>query len=262
MNLLNQISTVSIIGSGNVASVLGKAITDADIKILDVFSPNISNSKLLAEKLDCNYVDSIEKLNTVSDLYILATPDNEIVNSITNLPTITGIVVHTSGTEPCEILAGKFENYGVFYPLQTFTKNRQVDFKDVPICIEGSNDKTSDLLVKMARKISNNVVLLNSEKREYLHLTAVTVNNFTNLLYSIAHDVLEEKGIDFALLHPLIKETALKIQDVNPHLAQTGPARRNDITTVNKHLQLLEKHPEFREIYDLLSKQIIIKHHG
>lgn len=262
MNLITQILTVSIIGTGNVASVLGKALTDANIKILEVFSPNISNSKLLAEKLDCNYVESIEKLNTVSDLYILATPDNEIINSITNLPTISGIVVHTSGSQPCEIFAGKFENYGVFYPLQTLTKNKHVDFKDVPICIEGSNNNTSDLLVQMARKISNNVVLLNSEKREYLHLTAVTVNNFTNLLYSLAHDVLEEKGIDFSLLYPLIKETALKIQNVKPHVAQTGPARRNDISTINKHLKLLEMHPEFREIYELLSKQIIKKHHG
>lgn len=260
MNSANQILTVSIIGSGNVATALGTALSNAGIRILEVFSPNIDNSKLLAEKVGCNYAENIEKINTISDLYIIATPDKEISNIIAKLGDIGGIVAHTSGSQPSEILTGNIQSYGVFYPLQTFTKDKPVDLKNVPICIEGSDETTSELLLQLAKKISGNVVLLNSEQRQYLHLTAVTVNNFTNLLYTLAHDVLIEKGIDFSLLHPLIKETANKIHDVNPDEAQTGPARRNDLSTINKHLELLNKYPEYKKIYRLLSEQIIKKY--
>ncbi len=262
MNSIKQISTVSIIGSGNVASALGKAFSDANIKITEVFSPNIENSKLLAEKVGSNYIDSIEKLNNNSDLYIIATPDAEINNVISKLADNGGIVVHTSGSQPSDVFDGKFLHYGVFYPLQTLTKNKSVDFREVPICIEGSNNTTSKLLIQLAKRVSNNVVSINSEQRRYLHLAAVTVNNFTNLLYNVAHNVLDEKNIDFSLLHPLIKETAAKIQEVNPQEAQTGPAHRNDLSTINAHLKLLDSYPEYKEIYNLLTKQIIQKYHG
>lgn len=262
MNPSNQISTVSIIGSGNVATALGIAFLNTGISILEVFSPNINNSKLLANKVRCNYLDNIEEINTVSDLYIIATPDKEIGNVISKLNNIQGIIAHTSGSQPSDILAGNIKHYGVFYPLQTFTKDKTVDFREIPICIEGSDNATSKLLIGLAQKISNNVVLLNSEQRHYLHLTAVAVNNFTNQLYYHAHSILSEKGIDFSLLHPLIKETAAKMSKSNPTDAQTGPARRNDTSTIKKHMELLDEHPEFKEIYKLLSDQIIKKYHG
>lgn len=254
--------TISIIGSGNVATALGISFSQNGIRVLEIFSLNVDNSKLLAEKINASYVEDIENLNTVSDLYVIATTDNEIINVIPKLKSDEGIVVHTSGSQPSEIFDGQFKNYGVFYPLQTLTKDKQVEFQEVPICIEGSNEITSELLIQLARKISNNVVVLNSEQRQYLHLTAVTVNNFTNLLYNFAHEVLSEKDIDFSLLHPLIKETAIKIQNVSPHKAQTGPARRKELTTINKHVELLEQYPEYKEIYNLLSNQIIKKYHG
>ncbi|MBC8320151.1 MAG: DUF2520 domain-containing protein [Bacteroidetes bacterium] len=260
MQSTKKISTVSIIGSGNVATALGIALSKAGIKILEVYSPNPDNSKLLAEKVGSGIAVSIEELNIVSDLYIIATPDTEISNVVSKFKNIEGIVTHTSGSQPSEILGGNIKSYGVFYPVQTFTKNKIVDFKKVPICIEGSDETISQLLVQLANKISNNVVLLSSNQRQYLHLCAVTVNNFTNLMYNIAHDVLNDEGIDFSLLHPLIEETATKISEVNPAEAQTGPARRNDISTINKQLLLLAKHPEFKKIYKLLSDQIIKKH--
>lgn len=262
LNSTNQILTVSIIGSGNVATALGIALSNNGIRVLEVFSPNINNAKLLAEKIGCNYKESIEKLNTISDLYIIATPDNEISDVVAKLQDKDRIVAHTSGSRPLDIFSGKFQNYGVFYPLQTFTKDKQVDFLEIPICIEGSNDTTLELLVQLAKKISDNVVSINSGQRQYLHLTAVIVNNFTNLLYNIANEVLSDKDIDFSLLHPLIKETAKKIQDVDPHKAQTGPARRNEIKTINRHLELLDAYPEYKEVYNLLSMQIIKKYHG
>ena len=257
-----QISTVTIIGSGNVATALGTALIEAGITIIEVFSPNINNSKTLATKLKCRYINNIEDINTTSDLYIIAIPDKEITNVISQLNDINGIVVHTSGSQPVNILDANHLNYGVFYPLQTFTKNEIVNFKDVPICIESPNKKTSESLIELADKISTNVVLLNSNQRQHLHLTAVTVNNFTNLLYNVANELLDEKEIDFSLLYPLIRETANKINKVNPAEAQTGPAKRNDTQTINKHLELLREYPEFREIYKLLSDQITKKYHG
>ena len=262
MNSTNQISTVSFIGSGNVATAMGIALLNAGITILEVFSQNINNSKLLAKKVRCNYVKNIDEINTISDLYIIATPDKEISSVVAKLKNIGGIVAHTSGNQPLEILIGNNQSYGVFYPLQTFTKDKSVNFREIPICIEGSDKTTSELLITLAKKISNNVVQLNSEQRQYLHLTAVAVNNFTNQLYYHAYYVLNEKGIDFSLLQPLIRETAAKISEVNPTDAQTGPARRNDETTINNHLELLSKYPEFKEIYKLLSDQIIKKYHG
>ena len=145
--------------------------------------------------------------------------------------------------------------------MQTFSKSREVEFTNIPVCIEGSDETTTNLLIDLAKKISNNVVMLNSEQRQYLHLTAVTVNNFSNLMYNLAHDVLIEKEIDFSLLLPLIQETALKVHIINPSEAQTGPARRNDKSTINKHLELLNNYPDYKEVYRLLSNQLIRKYH-
>ncbi len=261
MQSINQISTISIIGSGNVATALGLAFTQSGLRVIEIFSPNIANSKLLSSKIGCNYIEDIKELNPNSDLYIIATPDKEIGNVSQKLAKVNGIVVHTSGSEPINILNGYVENYGVFYPLQTFTKDKSVDFKEIPICIEGLNKNISEILKQLANKISDNVVVINSEQRLSVHMAAVMVNNFTNHLYNVAHDLLIDKNINFSLLHPLIKETAKKIDTVAPSNAQTGPARRNDIATINKHLQLLNNYPEYKNIYTLFSNQITKKYH-
>jgi len=262
LNSIKQISTVTLIGSGNVATALGLSLLDNGIKITEIFSPNMSNAKALADKTNCGYVNNIGDLITTSDLYIIAVPDKAISNIISKLKNIDGIIVHTSGSQSIDVFDNSNFNYAVFYPLQTFTKGKLVDFKDVPICIESPNKATSDLLIQLANKISTKVVTLNSIQRQYLHLTAVTVSNFTNLLYTLSNELLDEKGIDFSLLHPLIKETASKLNEVNPSEAQTGPAKRNDTQTINKHLEILQNYPEFKEIYKLLSDQITKKYHG
>ena len=262
MQATNQISTISIIGSGNVATALGLALSQSGLKVVEVFSPNIANSKLLSSKIGCNYVESIEKLNPNSDLYIIATPDKEIGNVSSKLKNVVGAIAHTSGSESISVFSSFSNNYGVFYPLQTFTVDNVVSFNDVPICIEGSNEKTIQLLKTLANNISNNVVVINSQQRQLLHLAAVMVNNFSNSFYDMAHNILHENDIDFSLLHPLIKETANKIDKVIPSNAQTGPARRNDVDTINTHLELLNKHPEYSKLYRLMSNQIIKKYHG
>lgn len=253
---------MSIIGSGNVATAVSIALSKSGINILEIFSPNINNAKLLAEKVNSRYVKELGGLCADTDLFLIATPDKEVNNVIHKLPQNQSIVAHTSGSHALVHSGINQQRSGVFYPLQTFTKDKEVDFKEIPVCIEASDENTSKLLFQLAKSISNNVVTLNSEQRQYLHLTAVAVNNFTNLLYNHAFTLLKEQNIDFALLRPLIRETALKITDINPADAQTGPARRNDTQTINKHLELLDKHPKFKEIYSLLSNQIIKKYHG
>ncbi len=261
MESSNQITTVSFIGSGNVATALGKSFMNSGIRVVEIYSPNDSNAKSLAVKLSCNWINDLNELNTNSDLYIIAIPDKEIKPLSSRLNKVEGIVVHTSGSEPLQALKLGNKPTGVFYPLQTFTKLNEIDTSNIPICIEGSNTLTVVSLTNLAKKISRNVILLDSDQRQHLHLAAVTVNNFSNLMYHFAYDILTKKDIDFSLLHPLINETAKKVICVNPADAQTGPARRNDQSTINKHLDLLQSHPDFRDVYKLLSKQLINKYH-
>ncbi len=261
MKIRKNISTVSFIGSGNVATALALALYGCGVKVVEVFSPNVTNSKQLATKVGANYVADVKELNTVSDIYIIAIPDKYISDVVGKLRRVQSIIVHTSGSVPLSIFSKNTGNYGVFYPLQTFTKNKITDITNVPVCIEGSDKQTTDALVQLANRISNKVVLLSSEQRQYLHLAAVTVNNFTNFMYIIANELLSDKDIDFALLYPLIIETATKINNVDPEDAQTGPARRHDMLTINNHIEMLSKQPGLKKIYGLLSNQIIKKFH-
>lgn len=171
-----------------------------------------------------------------------------------------GIVAHTSGSTSVDVFEGP-GNYGIFYPLQTFTTDREVDIKKVPFCIEASNDEVLKQLVEVAEKISNSVYLINSRQRKYLHVSAVLVNNFTNHLYQMASEFLEDRELDFKLLKPLILETANKIQQISPEEAQTGPARRGDVSTVNQQLEMLDGYPEYRQLYKLFSEQLMKKYH-
>ena len=255
-----EIKKVTLLGSGNVATILGKSLIKKDISIVEVFSQNIDNAKSLSKLTDSKYSSSIAEVSTDSDLYIISVPDDRIKEIVDSMPKVAGIVAHTSGSQPISILE-RFENPGVFYPLQTITKESKPDISSIPFCIEAFDDTTQSLLEKLAKKLTNNVVNLNSEQRQYLHMTAVIVNNFTNFMYGMAHELLEDKGIDFTLLLPLIQETAQKVQFNKPHHTQTGPARRKDELTIKRHLELLEKHPEYKKIYRLLSEQLIKKYH-
>ncbi len=259
MDIKNQISNITIIGSGNVATAFGLSFHNIGININEIYSPNIENATILARKTNSYPIDDLTIINPNSELYLIAITDTEIENASNSLNKLNGILAHTSGSQHLNVLNNN--HVGIFYPLQTFTKSKIPDFRDIPICIEGSDSNTINLLTKLANKISNKVFYLDSVQRQYLHLTAVTVNNFTNLLYDFAHGILEDKDIDFSLLLPLIKETAIKIQDTVPKDAQTGPARRNDISIIEKHIKLLEEYPDYKDIYSILSKHIIKKHH-
>ncbi len=256
----DQIDSVSIIGSGNVATALAINFKKAGIGITEIYSRSYKNAKTLAQKVNSSSTSSLKDISRSSDLYIIATSDDSIENIAVSLPMVNGIVAHTSGSQSVELLSG-FENHGIFYPLQTITGPNSPEFNSIPICIEGSNKKVLELLHKLALRLTSVVVELNSEQRLYLHLTAVLVNNFTNYLYSMASDILEQNNIDFNLLLPLINETASKMHTTHPNISQTGPAKRNDQKTILKHIEILSEHPDYKDVYELLTNKLIKKYH-
>jgi len=248
---------IVILGSGNVATVLGSALSEAGYNIIQVWSRNVKHAEALASLLHTNFIDDLSLVDSSADLYLIAVSDDAIPVIKTSMQFLKGIVVHTSGSTSIDILKDKFENFGVFYPFQTFSKEREVNFRDVPILLEASNSKTMLVLESIASSISNKAQECNSDQRKALHIAAVFACNFTNHLYTIAQKLLEEYQLDFDLLRPLIAETAQKVQEFMPENVQTGPAVRKDMNTIGSHLKQLEDHPELLAIYKLLTEQII-----
>lgn len=255
MSTLATIQKISFIGSGNVASALAMEMKDKGLNIIEVYSPNRAHAERFAGLTGCAVVDDLKNISATSDLYLLAVPDDAVKKVCQSLPPCQGIVAHTSGITPIEALSDA-ENYGVFYPLQTFTQGREVNFDPVPFCIEGSNRQVTQALTELALKLSSNVSIVNSEQRKSLHLAAVFVSNFSNHLYYIAGQLLADQGLSFDLLKPLIGETAAKVNTLPPSSAQTGPARRNDRDTLSEHLKMLEKHSDYKMLYKMISEQI------
>ncbi len=247
---------VVLIGAGNIASHLGPALFKAGHVIKQVGGRTKSTVTSLAKKLHAEPVYDLSLLTTKADLYIIAVPDGEIAAVIAQLPFIDRCVAHTSGAVSLSVFPSTFENIGVFWPLQTITKNTSVNFEKVPICIEARSKLALNRLKKVGSSISKQVISVNSDERRWMHLAAVLVNNFPNHLFALAERLLTTKGISFDVLRPLIQETAKKVQHASPASVQTGPARRGDSTTVEEHLRLLANEPQLQEIYRLLSESI------
>jgi predicted short-subunit dehydrogenase-like oxidoreductase (DUF2520 family) len=246
---------VILIGSGNVAMHLGQALLEADVEIVQVYSQHIAHAKTLAKKLKAKAISSISKIKADGALIILAIKDDAIAGVVKKLKVSDGIVVHTSGSISIDVLK-KFHQHGIIYPLQTFSKNRKVDFRNIPVCIEGSDVSTLLSLSNIAETISDCVYHLDSKQREEVHLAAVFANNFTNHLYALSEEILQKNKLPFDLLRPLILETAEKVQSLSPLEAQTGPALRKDQSVMKKHLALLKKHPQLKKIYSEISAGI------
>ncbi len=247
---------VCIIGSGNVAFHLHQAFTRSKaIEVLQIFSRGPAAIQS-ADKV--RIIDDYKDL-TVADIYVIAVSDDAVPGVAKLLPFQDRLVVHTSGSVPLDALADK-NRRGVFYPLQTFSKERALDLNKVPVCVEAERPEDLKTLSSLAKSISDNVHFIDSGQRKALHLAAVFVNNFVNHLYQIGSRLCERHNIPFEVLQPLIKETAQKIVSLSPEDAQTGPARRNDQKTIEKHLALLseEKH---KEVYQLLTETIQL-HYG
>ncbi len=240
---------VTIVGTGNVSHHLQRVFKDTDeVNLVQV----ISSRSVSSDSNLNNYSNS--KISENPDIYIIAVSDDAIKKVSRHFENTTKLVVHTSGSVSIGTLPNSIRK-GVFYPLQTFSKERKVDFKSIPICVEADNLKDLELLKTLASAISNNVNEINSEQRKALHLAAVFVNNFSNHLYQIGDEICQNQQVSFELLKPLIKETAIKIENLSPVDAQTGPAKRNDRKTIKNHLEQLQNKKQ-KEIYSVLTKSI------
>ena len=247
-----QMIKVVLIGSGNVAHHLIEAFAkSATVEVIQVFARQKESVSPLFDynKITSNYTHLAE-----ADLYLVAVSDDAIAHVASQIPFENRLVVHTSGTVSINSLNSK-NRKGIFYPLQTFTKNKAVDFSSIPICLESENDSDFELLKNVAESISNAVFKINSPQRKALHVSAVFVNNFVNHLYQIGNEICIENNIPFEILKPLILETANKVMSLTPKEAQTGPAKRKDTKTIEAHLDLLTNENQ-ASIYKLLTQSI------
>ena len=244
------------IGSGNVASHLSLALQTSGLEFCQVYSHTIGNAQILAEKLHVPYTNKSSDIYKDADIYFYALKDDVLQQFIEKVNLPNGIHVHTAGSIPMIVFEGYAKNYGVFYPLQTFSKSKIVDFKLIPICIEASSLAIESVLLELANSVSKKNYLLSSEQRMQLHLSAVFASNFTNRMYAIAAEILEDAGMEFDIIKPLIEETCSKIRTLHPSKAQTGPALRHDEKIIQKHIELLSEKPEIQKLYKEISENI------
>jgi len=243
---------ITVIGSGNVAQHLIKAFAKSElVEILQVYA---RKKEALSSLIEFDKITSDFEELQESDLYIIAVSDKAIADVSKQLPFQNRIVVHTSGAASLDVLDAK-NRKGVFYPLQTFSKNKDIDFSIVPLCLEAENTFDFRVLETVAKSISNAVFAINSDQRKALHVAAVFVNNFTNHLYHIGKEICGEHQVPFEILRPLIQETAEKINTLDPVDAQTGPAKRNDGNTIAAHLDYLTNENQ-KNIYKLITQSI------
>lgn len=251
-------TSIVFIGAGNLATNLAHAFYRKGFRVVQIYSRTEDSARTLAQAVEADYTTSLENVAPDAQLYIVSLKDDALVEL---LPQIVagkgkGLWVHTAGSIPMDIWKGHVERYGVFYPLQTFSKSRLVDFHEIPVFVEGSSDEEVHFLKQIASALSRKVLEANSEQRRNLHLAAVFTCNFTNHMYALAEHLLQKHGLPFDAMLPLIDETARKVHELSPRLAQTGPAVRYDMGVIGKHLDMLADEPEMQQLYRLLSDDI------
>ncbi len=251
---------IVIIGSGNVAIHLAEAL-NSQHNIVSVYSRKQENAAQLAGKFKANATDNIQDIPSYADFYIISVKDDAISEITALMPRVEGIVAHTAGSVPMDVLS-RFRSYGVLYPFQTFSKNKTINFRDVPVLIEGNTEETTKNLTDLAESLTEKVFNINSDQRLLLHLAAVFSCNFVNHFYHIADSIFQKADLPFDLLLPLIDETAQKVRVKRPFDAQTGPAVRNDTQTIEKHIDILLKLNEKKtaSLYREISDNIIETH--
>jgi predicted short-subunit dehydrogenase-like oxidoreductase (DUF2520 family) len=251
---------ISFIGAGNLAWHLAPALENAGHYVKEVYSLNgVTAKNLVGNLYDATLKSTLDFSDSTSQIFILAVPDDAIqaIAQEIILPDLS-LLVHTSGSKAIEDLDySAAAASGVFYPLQSFSKLRPVNFEQIPILIESDSKEAIEILKNLGKSISKSVQFVSSEQRAKLHLAAVFANNFTNYLLSISENIVKEAKLDFSLLKPLIVETVEKSLSLSPKNAQTGPAKRGDVETLDKHMQLLSEDEALQEIYRLLSQHIL-----
>lgn len=248
---------IVLIGAGNLATHLGKALHAAGHDMVQVFSRTMQSAETLASLLDAEPLTDMAQVCDDADVYIFSVKDSALEQLISQLcGGEKKVFLHTAGSMPMSVFRGKALHYGVLYPMQTFSKQRKVDFSIIPCFIEANDEFALKQIEGLAGQISHRVYQLSSEDRKYLHLSAVFACNFANHCYAASQELLQQHGIPFDVMLPLIDETAAKVHGMTPKEAQTGPAVRYDENVIGKQIQLLENQPYFQKIYDCMSKSI------
>lgn len=246
---------IVFIGAGNVASHLATELYKYEVCISQVYSRTIESAKTLADKLQAQAITNIKEIAVDADVYIFCLKDSVLEDILSQILPNKGLWIHTSGSIPISIFERFATSYGVLYPFQTFTKGRKTEWKDIPLFIEASDDKSFQQLESIGHQLSDKVSFLSSENRKYIHLTGVFACNFTNHMYVLAEHFLSKAGLSFEAVLALIDETAQKVHELSPLQAQTGPAIRFDENIINKHLELIDD-TKVKEIYRLISENI------
>jgi predicted short-subunit dehydrogenase-like oxidoreductase (DUF2520 family) len=249
---------ITLIGAGNLATNLGKALLAAGHDIQQVFSRTMESAEVLAEKLGGAPTTDLNSINGNADVYIVAVKDSVLTDVI---PSIcrgkeNKMFIHTAGSMPLDVFYGMAHNYGVLYPMQSFSKSKDVNFKDIPCFIEGNDEYSIKMLQNLAKTITDKTYYLSTEDRRYLHLAAVFACNFTNHCYAISSEILQKHKIPFDVMIPLIDETANKVHTLSPIEAQTGPAVRYDQNVIRAQSSLLKDNPIIKDIYERMSLSI------
>ena len=246
---------VVFIGAGNVATNLAKALFLKSFDIIQIYSRTIEAATALAKEVNAEPITDLPLVSADADLYIFSIKDSVLEGVASQIPSNSGLWVHTAGSISLDVLSNYTSHYGVLYPFQTFSKNKIVDWIDIPIFIEASDSHSLSIIRDIAQQLSDKVDTLVSDERKQLHLTGVFACNFVNHMYSISKTFLDKINLPFDVLLPLINETAKKVHTMSPQEAQTGPALRYDENVIEKHLHLIED-DKIKEIYKLLSENI------
>ena len=248
---------IVLIGAGNLSTHLGKALHAAGHDMVQVFSRTMQSADTLASLLDAEPLTDMAQVRDDADVYIFSVKDSALEQLISQLcGGEKKVFLHTAGSMPMSVFRGKALHYGVLYPMQTFSKQREVDFSQIPCFIEANDEHALQQIGDVAHQVSSRVYHLASEDRKYLHLSAVFACNFVNHCYALSREILEEHGIPFDVMLPLIDETAAKVHELDPKDAQTGPAVRYDENVLRAQGALLKSNPQMKDIYDRMSMSI------
>lgn len=253
-----QDTQIVFIGAGNVATRLAKALYRQGFRISQVYSRTEEHARMLAETIEADWTDSLENISHEGEIYFVSLIDSVLADLLPQIVKDKGnaLFIHTAGSISIDVWKGLVNRYGVLYPMQTFSKQVEVDFSQIPIFIEANNDEDHQLMRAIASTLSQKVYDATSEQRKILHLAAVFTCNFTNHMYALAAELLQRYGLSFDVMLPLVDETARKVHELPPLDTQTGPAKRYDTNVINEHLKMLNNDPTMQEIYELISKSI------
>ena len=251
-----KIETVSLVGSGNIAHWLVYALKKADVDIRQIYSRQLDHAKELAAKAGADAIDNLRDLSPDSDLYIFSVKDDSYETLLSQLPFRLPLAVHTAGSLSIRIFEPYADSYGILYPYQSLNKNMDFANVEVPLSVESNDKMVENELFAFAGRLSSTVQLMGEAQRLVLHRAAIFGCNFTNAMYAIAYDILRENNIDWRMILPLLENTLYKVKTMNPHDAQTGPAKRGDQNIIRMHQEALQDE-RLREIYRLMSDYIM-----